>query len=91
MNILHASHGGKFVAISTDEIVSADDIYKAVHYLDYEPNPSWSGKNREIAKMEILLGFFAGLRTMEGLGAIRRHFPGGEFLPFLVLHRMNAT
>jgi len=35
--------------------------------------------------MEILLGFFAGLRTMEGLGAIRRHFPGGEFLPFLVL------
>jgi hypothetical protein len=72
-------------------IVSADDIYKAVHYLDYEPNPSWSGKNREIAKMEILLGFFAGPRTMEGLGAIRRHFPGGEFLPFLVLHRMNAT
>jgi hypothetical protein len=66
-------------------IVSADDIYKALHYLDYEPNPSWSGKNREIAKMEILLGFFAGLRTMEGLGAIRRHFPGGEFLPFLVL------
>ena len=70
-------------------IVSVDDIYKALHYLDYEPNPDpdtfWSETNRKIAKMEILLGFFAGLRTMEGLGAVRRHFPGGTSLPFLVL------
>jgi hypothetical protein len=35
--------------------------------------------------MQILLGFFAGLRTMEGLGASRRDFPGGAHLPFLVL------
>jgi hypothetical protein len=68
-------------------IVSVDDIYKALHYLDYEPNPDtfWSETDRKIAKMEILFGFFAGLRTMEGLGAVRRHFPGGKSLPFLVL------
>ncbi len=66
-------------------IVSVDDVYNALHYLDYEPNPSWPDENREIAKIEILLGFFAGLRTMEGLGALHRHFPGGSLLPFLVL------
>jgi len=66
-------------------IVSVDDVYKALHHLEYEPDPSWSEENREFAKMEILLGFFAGLRTMEGLGALREHFPGGSFLPFLVL------
>lgn len=66
-------------------IVSVDDIYRALHWLQYEPNPSWSEENRKIAKMEILLGFFAGLRTMEGLGAQQFHFPGGASLPFLVL------
>ncbi|HUB00508.1 MAG TPA: hypothetical protein VMA34_19410 [Terracidiphilus sp.] len=66
-------------------IVSIDDVYRALHHLDYEPNPSWSEENRKFAKMEILLGFFAGLRTMEGLGALREHFPGGTSLPFLVL------
>lgn len=66
-------------------IVSVDDVYRALRYLCCEPNSSWSEENREFAKMEILLGFFAGLRTMEGLGALRKHFPGGALLPFLVL------
>ena len=66
-------------------IVSVDDIYRALDWLHYEPNPSWSEENRKIAQMEILLGFFAGLRTMEGLGAQQLHFPGGASLPFLVL------
>jgi site-specific recombinase XerD len=66
-------------------IVSVDDVFKALDYLDYEPNPSWSLKNRKTAKMEILLGFFAGLRTMEGLCAYKMHFPRKSLLPFLVL------
>lgn len=70
-------------------IVSVDDVYKALRYLDYEPNPSWSEENRQAAKMEVLLGFFGGLRTMEGLGALQRHFPGGSLLPFLVLPTEN--
>jgi integrase len=66
-------------------MVSVEDVYSTLDYLCYEPHPSWSDRNREIARMQTLLGFFAGLRTMEGLGASRRDFPGGAHLPFLVL------
>ncbi len=66
-------------------IVSIDDVAKALDYLRFEPNSKWSDRNREIARVCILLGFFAGLRTMEGLGALRKDFPGGPLLPFRVL------
>jgi integrase len=66
-------------------IVTVEDIEKALLYLDYDAILSWSVEHREAAKMAILLGFFAGLRTMEGLGAEKGHFPGGSSLPFLVL------
>lgn len=66
-------------------IVSIDDVAKALDYLHFEPNSKWSNRNREIARVCILLGFFAGLRTMEGLGALRKDFPGGPLLPFRVL------
>jgi len=66
-------------------IVSIDDIAKALEYLRFEPNPKWSDRNREIARVTVLCGFFAGLRTMEGLGALRKDFPGGPLLPFRVL------
>jgi hypothetical protein len=66
-------------------IVSVDDVAKAIEYLRFEPNSKWSHCHREIAQVTILLGFFAGLRTMEGLGALRKDFPGGPLLPFRVL------
>jgi integrase len=66
-------------------IVSVDDVAKALDYLRFEPNSKWSDRHREIARVTILLGFFAGLRTMEGLGALRKDFPGGPLLPFRVL------
>jgi integrase len=66
-------------------IVSIDDVAKALEYLRFDPNPKWSDRNREIARVTVLCGFFAGLRTMEGLGALRKDFPGGPLLPFRVL------
>lgn len=66
-------------------IVSVDDVFRALRYLRYEPNPAWSDDIREAAELALILGFFAGPRTMEGLGADINHFPGGESLPFLVL------
>lgn len=66
-------------------IVSVDDVRQALDYLLHEPNPRWSDRNREIARVCILLGFFAGLRTMEALGALRKDFPGGMLLPCRVV------
>jgi hypothetical protein len=66
-------------------MISVDDVFRTLDYLHYEPNPTWSDENREIAKMETLLGFFGGLRTMEGLGVPRQHFLCRGLLPFLVL------
>jgi hypothetical protein len=66
-------------------MISVDDVFRTLDYLHYEPNPSWSDENRAIARMETLLGFFGGLRTMEGLGASQQHFLRQPSLPFFVL------
>ncbi len=38
-------------------IVSIDDIAKALEYLRFEPNPKWSDRNREIARVTVLCAF----------------------------------
>lgn len=66
-------------------IVSIEDVMTTLDYLLYEPNPGWTERNRLVARVTVILGFFAGLRTMEGLGALRKDFPGTWRLPFYVL------
>ncbi len=66
-------------------IASVEDVFAALEYIHYEPNSSWKAKARKAAQRLILIGFFAGLRTMEALDAPQRDFPGGKLLPIYVL------
>lgn len=67
------------------QMVSVDDVFRALDYLSVARNPKWTEDRRQIAKMHTLLSFFGGLRTMEGLGAHCEHFRDGTTFQFLVI------
>jgi len=71
-------------------IVSVEDVYAALDYLHYEANPSWSDENREIAKMEILLGFFPDYALWKDWGRDEKIFRAAHCCQCWYFQRMNA-
>ncbi len=63
-------------------IISVDDCYRVIQAigrrLDVDPEV------RQVAQIETVLGFFAGLRRMEGLGLQTIDCPGGNQTPIFV-------
>lgn len=82
-------------------IISVEDVAKALDYLDIKASNTKNlrkQKNCRIAQAEIVFGFFAGLRRMEGLGLRRIDYFGGNKAQVIVratetrnLKTANAT
>lgn len=64
-------------------VVSLEDMYAAVGYAAKEPGLG-SARLRHAVQVQMILGFFAGLRRMEGLGLRICDCPGGMLFPIFV-------
>lgn len=82
-------------------IISVDDVFKVMAHLEVKSASTESPKRRknyQIAQAEIVLGFFGGLRRMEGLGLPRLDYQPGPDAEVIVrttetrhLKTANAT